>query len=238
MVIASERHQDVQNRRVRISKTLRCLSWALLAAALLPAWADAQTVGRGGLGRNLGPAARGRATVAAPPAEATGVISGTERFLRENRDPRAFVGGSRAEQQAFVGSQQALGSGRVQAATESLRPTQDTARRVNRPLPPLPANGLYYPRLELSSDLLRELQTPAAGPPTAERRRRSEELLNERLQRLTPLGAQVRIEGRMAIIQGELDSERSRNLLISMLRMEAGIDDVVDLSQINHGGGS
>jgi hypothetical protein len=214
-------------------RSLRLAGLALLMSVVAPAWVQAQAVGRGGLGRNLGPAARGRANVVPPPAEATGVISGSERFLRENRDPRAFVGGSRAEQQSFVGSQQALGSGRVQAATESLRPTQDSSRRVNRPLPPLPATGLYYPRLELSSELVRELQTQGAGRPASQRRQRSEELLNERLQRLTSLGAEVRIEGRTAIIQGELDSERSRTLLISMLQMEAGIDEVVDLARIS-----
>ena len=238
MLFRALSRQDLPVRRHLLRQSLRLVGLALVAMAVMPDGAQAQAVGRGGLGRNLGPAARGRANVVPPPAEATGVISGSERFLRENRDPRAFVGGSRLEQQSFVGSQQALGAGRVPAATETLRPTQDSSRRVNRPLPPLPAVGLYYPRLELSSDLVRDLQTQGAGRPTAERRRRSEELLNERLQRLTPLGAEVKIEGRTAIIQGQLDSERSRNLLISMLKMEAGIDDVFDLSQITVGGGS
>jgi hypothetical protein len=44
-------------------RSLRLAGLALLMSVVAPAWVQAQAVGRGGLGRNLGPAARGRFTI-------------------------------------------------------------------------------------------------------------------------------------------------------------------------------
>lgn len=38
----------------------------------------------------------------------------------------------------------------MRAATETLRPETDDSAKINRPLTPLPARGMYHPRLELS----------------------------------------------------------------------------------------
>ncbi len=79
-----------------------------------------------------------------------GSLTGRERFLRDNRSRNDFVGGSQDALEGFVGSQQAIGAGRVRAATETLRPETDDSAKINRPLTPLPARGMYHPRLELS----------------------------------------------------------------------------------------
>ncbi len=76
-------------------------------------------------------------------------IRGSERFLRNSRTPSAFVGSDRREQSGFVGSQQAIGTGRVPAATESLRELGSQKGRTNPPIPALSKKGMYYPRLEL-----------------------------------------------------------------------------------------
>ncbi|MFM8328531.1 MAG: hypothetical protein ACKN9U_27045, partial [Pirellulaceae bacterium] len=61
-----------------------------------------------------------------------GIVQGQERFLRGNRNPSAFVGSDRRDQQGFVGSEQSIGTGRVATATEGLR--VESSRTRNRPL--------------------------------------------------------------------------------------------------------
>ena len=70
------------------------------------------------------------------------------RFVRGNRSRQDFVGSNRTDLSGFVGAGQALGVGRVTSATESLR-IETSKAKINQPLPPQPAKGMYYPRLEI-----------------------------------------------------------------------------------------
>jgi hypothetical protein len=108
--------------------------------------------GQRSFGGTLRPQPRPGQAAATATETATGEIEGTERFLRENRSRRDFVGSDRREQAGFVGSQQALGAGRVVAATESLRAEVDPTARVNPPLPALPPKAMYYPRIKLDAN--------------------------------------------------------------------------------------
>ncbi len=76
-----------------------------------------------------------------------GLLDGNERFLRGNRSRQDFVGTGRNELSGFVGAGQAIGVGRVPAASESFRLEATSAARINKPMPKQPAKGPYYPRL-------------------------------------------------------------------------------------------
>jgi hypothetical protein len=120
--------------------------------AFFPSVLQAQMFGQRSFGGTLRPQPRPGQAAATATETATGEIEGTERFLRENRSRRDFVGSDRREQAGFVGSQQALGAGRVVAATESLRAEVDPTARVNPPLPALPPKAMYYPRIKLDAN--------------------------------------------------------------------------------------
>src|SRR6056297_4104551 len=129
---------------------------ALIANAFLLETAHAQLFGERTLGQPL--SRRARAAVASPPAtdslpalDSAGSVQGDERFIRGNRSPNEFVGSERGSQQGFVGSEQAIGVGRVRTSVESLRQPPDRSAQINRPVPALPANAMYYPRLSVST---------------------------------------------------------------------------------------
>jgi len=120
--------------------------------AFFPSVLQAQMFGQRSFGGTLRPQPRPGQAAATATETATGEIKGTERFLRGNRSRRDFVGSDRREQAGFVGSQQALGAGRVEAATESLKAEVDPTARVNPPLPILPPKAMYYPRIQLDAN--------------------------------------------------------------------------------------
>ena len=120
--------------------------------ASFPSVLRAQMFGQRSFGGTLRPQPRPGQAAATATETATGEIEGTERFLRGNRSRRDFVGSDRREQASFVGSQQALGAGRVVAATESLQAEADPTARVNPPLPALPPKAMYYPRIKLDAN--------------------------------------------------------------------------------------
>lgn len=111
--------------------------------------AHGQMFGKRSLGATLRPQPRPGAAASTVTADATGEVEGSERFVRGNRSSRDFVGSDRREQSGFVGSQQALGTGRVVTATESLEAEADPTARINPPLPNLPPRAIYFPRLVL-----------------------------------------------------------------------------------------
>jgi len=164
----------------------------------------------------------GTTTDAAAQAQ-VGTLQGNERFMRENRAASDFVGGSRQESGGFIGSVQALGAGRVPAATESLVAPTDDSRRLNRPLPAMSRTGLYPPKLivdfgdvALDATLVRSVAT-------------------ERLRRLSgdpESTVEVSVEGRRAILRGTVADESTSRRLAILASFEPGIDDVENRLEI------
>ncbi len=172
----------------------------------------------------------------------SGILRGNERFLRSNRTRRSFVGSDRTEQKSFVGSQQAIATGQVRPATEGLRIETTDTRRINRPMAPQPARGMYYPRLELDLDvpayvdrdkkdqyLNQEpiLPCDACGNQasqidvgnTAKR-------IQERVRRVAGPNVHISVIDATAVVNGSVDSDRTLDLLTAMLEFEPGIDQI------------
>lgn len=184
---------------------------ALAAPATAPAAAEAQLFGTP---RNLG----GTLSRRPPPGMGdAGTITGNERFLRGNRGAGEFVGTDAREQRRFVGTQR-LAQGRVQAATNTLRP--EPPPRVNQPLP---ASGggraaLYEPRLAVGFEVTR----PPAHQLEQVLAARLEELLSSR--RWGQI--EVSVAGRRATLRGAVASAADRRLVEALVRFEPGIADV------------
>lgn len=187
--------------------------------------ASAQLFGARTLGR---PFESRRGAAPAPDAEA-GALEGNERFLRENRPRNAFVGADRRSQQGFVGSAQAIGSGRVEAATESLQSPPDPSSRINRPLPPQPANQMYYPRLVLDFDLIGEMSGESGGDAAAPGGRMvaRDSRLTRRLSRIAGREVAVQTHGGQTVLVGQVKSSAMARKLAIIASFEPHVDHVV-----------
>ena len=141
-------------------------SLAIALVTLLSTSAEAQLFGKRTMGGSFQPRVGPGASRTDTAVEDTGNIQGSERFLRENRSGRDFVGSDRREQQGFVGSQQALGTGRVRAATEGLETADDPTARINPPLAPLRPKAMYYPKLVIDIQTFSLLNEPVANLPS------------------------------------------------------------------------
>lgn len=146
-------------------------------------------------------------------------ISG--RFVRGNRSRNDFVGSNRTDQQGFVGSTQAIGVGRVQSATEGLRvPNQ---RTVNRPLPAQPANGMYYPKLEIDSP---DSVDPSMRTMVDNRMQTALELTQSRISKIAGDRVNIVRIGGLAIVRGTVPTQSVADLILNLLEFEPGIDQV------------
>jgi hypothetical protein len=150
-----------------------------------------------------------------------GLLDGNERFVRGNRSRQEFVGTGRAELSGFVGAGQAIGVGRVPAATDSFRLETTSPARINRPLPKQPAKGMYYPRLTLDRDIFGTSQVASqvtAVPAPAQ--------IQKRIADIAGANTEVFIAGGIAILRGTADSERAAELASTILSFEPGVDRV------------
>ena len=140
------------------------------------------------------------------------------RFVRGNRSRQDVVGSNRTDLNGFVGVGQALGVGRVPSSVENFR-IETTKTKINRPLPPQPAKGMYYPRLEIDfattasqGKLLQE------GPASID--------TSDRVAQFSAGNAIVTMSGTTAILRGAVNSVRTSELLVQLLSFEPGIDRV------------
>lgn len=216
------------------------LGVAVLVALSTPGDASAQLFGTRPMGRpmTIRPQAGGGEF---PGTESVGTLTGRERFLRGNRTREDFVGGSRQEQRGFVGREDAIGAGRVRAATETLRPEADDSARINRPLPAMPPTGMYYPRIELSESLvvgdrvdvaggevmgsdsagLRGAMTSGVGRSDPDR-----PTLDQRLSRLSGGRVTVVREGDRALLRGTVASREEAERAELILSFEPGVYEI------------
>lgn len=166
------------------------------------------------LGPAPGPAAGGQAG-----APGRGMLDGNERFVRGNRGRQDFVGTGRNDLTGFVGAGQAIGVGRVPAASDSFRLEATSAARINRPLPKQPAKGMYYPRLSLDLEPSKpNLSSRAAAAASSEIQRRVRKVGGENVE--------VQVTGETAILNGSVDSKRTAELIVNVLSFEPGIHRV------------
>ena len=144
---------------------------------------------------------------------------GPKRYLRGNRARQDFVGSNRTDLTGFVGSEQALGVGRVPTAAESLRLETTRSAKINQPLPKQPAKGMYYPRLEIAFDI---------APSQGELRSVGDASMDilERVAQISGRSANVTMSGTTAILRGTVNSVRTSELLSQLLSFEPGIDGV------------
>lgn len=229
---------------------LQFISFVLFGTlfAFFPCSLQAQMFGQRSLGGTLRPQPRPGQAAAAAAETATGEIEGSERFLRGNRSRRDFVGSDRREQAGFVGSQQALGTGRVVAATESLKAETDPTARINPPLPALAPKAMYYPRLKLDSSsfaslgsAIRQARLEAVknnidamegviALPPADKYRITPE---QRVTTLSNGSVQLTRSGDKAILTGTVSSVEEAERLAILMSFEPGIYEVVNELKIN-----
>ena len=143
------------------------------------------------------------------------------RFVRGSRLRNDFVGSNRTDQQGFVGATQAIGVGRVQSAVDTLRIPKD--RTGNRPVPLQPASGMYYPRLEFDEGF--SLNSPEQVEANSGQELPMQAIQN-RITRLAGTDIGLEMVGRLAIVRGQVDSQRQADLLVSLLRFEPGVDEI------------
>ena len=197
----------------QLNSTQLCL--VLLALLLSAESAQAQLFGN----RSVGSPLRSRTSPMSNMSnqETTGQLQGTERFVRGNRSRNDFVGSDRGELSGFVGSQQAIGVGRVRTTAEDFRVEAANTRNMNRAIPAQPTKGMYYPRLKMPSiETARRTHRNALLHPK----------LTTRVQRILGDGVSVRVRNRVAILEGTANSTEKLRLLQTMLLFEAGIDEV------------
>ena len=142
------------------------------------------------------------------------------RFVRGKRSRQDVVGTNRTDLNGFVGAGQALGVGRVPSSVENFR-IETTKTKINRPLPPQPAKGMYYPRLEIDFETTAsKVELLQEGPASID--------TSERVAQVSAGNANVTMSGTTAILRGTVSSVRTAELLVQLLIFEPGIDRVMN----------
>lgn len=154
-------------------------------------------------------------------AEEVGELKGTERFIRGNRGIRDFVGTDAADTPVFIGIQQGRSRGTIRSAISNLRPAREP--NVNQPQPRQPAASLpYAPRLQLGF-------APPEIAPSVVALDITERLVDALAIQRSDLQADeigVILQGRTAILVGEVASEHERLLAQQLTMLEAGVSEV------------
>lgn len=200
-----------------IKRSVSLVVLAFLASILAMEKTQAQMFGARSLGQ---PLTRRPPTGAAAPAamDAAGAVQGDERFLRGNRSRNEFVGPNRGSQQGFVGSGQAIGVGRVRTSVETLQEPPDRSSQINRPIPPLPAAAMYYPRLSISAS---EMATTSYTSAVMIKR---DAKLESRLSEAAGSSIQVSHREDRTVLSGVVASES----MIEKLRILASFEPHID----------
>ncbi len=148
-----------------------------------------------------------------------GSITGSERFLRDNRGKGDFVGRDPDSRDTFVGSQQGTASGRVRSAAQGMR--IEKARDANVRLRPATRrrHAMYDPRLAVDF----EFSAPSSQEMTQRLTKRLEASL-----RPNGLGrsVEVSVQGDTAILRGTVSTEHDRSLTAFVVLLEPGIAEV------------
>ena len=203
----------------------RAALWVLFGFMLVSSdTASAQLFGP----RSIGNPLQGRAR--SGQGSGVGEVQGSERFLRGNRGRRDFVGSDSGDRQGFVGNEQATGSTSTRTSTDGLQRRTDQGREINKVIPALPKNGMYYPTLRLGFSLPTTVATDLGqrlGLELASSSRFSDRSHFE-----------VLVEGTTAILRGEVSSAAERDVAEVVARFEPGIYQVKNELKVLQPGGS
>lgn len=181
--------------------------------------------------RQMGnPLARQRAAGGGEFAGNVGMVQGNERFIRGNRAASDFVGGGGRDAGGFVGQVNAanIDASRVPTTLGTPRQT-NRAPQINRPVQRHRPNTLHFPPLELGFQPEPEQVQLLAST--------AEENLGQSLVERFGSQIEVSVEGRTAILQGEVDSAASSRLAELMAGFEPGISEVRNQLQVRPGVG-
>lgn len=195
-------------------------TWFFVGCLLgvLLAWPEASRAQMFGSRMRQGAFGAASPTNSQPAANSGATFRGDERFLRKNRQPGKFIGNDAESKREFVGKQTSGSTAIVPPATDGLhidrgpQVNNTSASTVNR------ATGMYEPKLAIGF----ELPTQMAGEVNA--------ALTHRLQTTPGLPPSNRIavslEGRTAVLRGEVASERDRSLVEKLILFEPGVSSV------------
>lgn len=195
--------------------------WRIFAAALLLALAGGSQVAEAQLfgQRNLGTPLSRRPK----PGTDVGAASGSERYIRGNRDKADFVGSDSRDPATFVGVAGGTTAGSVATAVEGIRPRQFNNARMNPVLPQRRTNQMYEPRLEIGF--------PVQERPSASTMARLSQVLQ------TPDGrfdrVEVHVTNRVATLKGNVDSPADRSLAETLVQFEPEISGVRNELQVH-----
>ncbi|TWU38485.1 hypothetical protein [Novipirellula artificiosorum] len=204
-------------RQRTISNIMRVMLF--LAISLLASNAEAQLFGARTLGQPLTRRPNSR-NVAPAEIESAGVVEGDERFLRDNRSRNDFVGSNRGALQGFVGSEQAIGVGRVRTSVESLRDPPDLSTQINRPLPRLRRGTMYYPRLSIDGF---DLSSKSFAATVVSKR---DIKLQSLLTQTAGSNIQIEHQGDRTILRGSVASEQMAEKLRILASFEPHIHQI------------
>jgi len=204
---------------------------SLLLTTIMIAGAWTAVPPAGALGQLFGPRRLGQSLARRPgpgavqTQEDVGSLQGNERFLRQNRRPTDFVGPDIRELQRFIGVLQGRVRGQVPSSTEGLRRRVDRSATMNQPLAPPPKGIPYYPRLDVN------IEVPA--PRTELLEQSALDTLARSPQMSATSRIEVWVEGRTAILLGEVPSARDRDLAAILLSFEPGISEIRNQLRVN-----
>ncbi len=202
----------------------RCTSWhaAILSpVVILVLCCDARAQSTGGAfgQRNLGGSISNRqGSFGGTPSasfeqEGVGEVTGTERFVRDARQPGQFVGADSSDTQNFFSQQSNV------SQLNNL-PANRNANRQNAG-----RNGAQQNRTRI---LRRRLNPGFRYPQISETVVSSK--INARFNRLStpnaPLDIQVAVEGQTALLRGTVASEEERKLAETLVSLEPGVWEV------------
>ncbi len=123
-----------------------------------------------------------------------------------------------------MGVEQALGVGRVNSAVDNLK-IETKGGKTNTPMPPQPAKGMYYPRLEVDfEDLGQGVPRPSDLKVSSQ--------LKERIQTVSQGRVDITVKDGDAILRGAVDSKRTSELIENLLRFEPGIDHITNQLEV------
>lgn len=191
-----------------------------------------RTLGAETIGRNVRPGAAtneasgflGNPNLDPGAVMTTGLMNPGARFIRGNRNADDFVGRDFGETQAFIGRGGALTVAALRSAINELRPEADgDTNRQQANSSAARKNSVYPPRLQLSEQLRMPARGPALNSPA---KAEFVQRLEQRLGNSGSLPLTVRMDGRTAILQGEVASSYERNLAAALASLEPGIDAV------------
>jgi len=208
------------------ARSVLLVAVAFLASTSVVETAQAQLFGARSLGS---PLTRRSSNAGATPAamDSAGAVQGDERFLRGNRSRNEFVGSDRTSLQGFIGSEQAIGTGRVRTSVESLQAPPDRSAAINRPLAPLAADAMYRPRLSIS------MSEMATASYIASVKNQRDAKLVLRLSKAAGSNIQISHEGDRTVIRGKVASESMAEKLSILASFEPHVSKVESQLQIS-----